>query len=84
VECVGRWHTLGERFGLQPYGGDHGPDVVPHLTVGHGGPVPRLRAAAAGLERGLPVRTAVRSVRLMAGSRTPGSWTTVAEYSLRS
>ena len=76
--------TLGERFGLQPYGGEHGTDVVPHLTVGHGGPVPRLRAAAAGLERGLPVRTAVRSVRLMAGSRTPGSWTTVAEYSLRS
>lgn len=73
---------LGARFGLEPYGGDHGTDVVPHLTVGHAAPLPRLRHAAVELARGLPVRSAVRAVRLMAGSRAPASWTTVAEYSL--
>jgi 2'-5' RNA ligase len=70
------------RFGLDPYEGAHGPGVVPHLTVGNGAPLPRLRDVAAELETGLPVRASVRSVRLAAGRETPGSWRTVAEFSL--
>jgi 2'-5' RNA ligase len=70
------------RFGLEPYGGAHGSEVTPHLTVGHGAPLPRLRTAEAELEAGLPVPARVGSARLMAGSDIAGSWTTVAEFSL--
>ena len=70
------------RFGLEPYGGAHGSEVTPHLTVGHGAPLPRLRTAAAELTAGLPLRAHVGSVRLMAGSDVAGSWRSVAEFSL--
>ncbi|MFD1528908.1 2'-5' RNA ligase family protein [Pseudonocardia aurantiaca] len=70
------------RFGLEPYEGAHGLKVIPHLTVGHRAPLPRMRTAAAELEPGLPLRAHVGSVRLMAGSDVAGSWTTVAEFSL--
>lgn len=71
-----------ERFGTVPYGGDHGPEPVPHLTVGHQAPLPRLRAAAAELEAGLPLRARVRAAHVMAGSPLPNSWRTVAELPL--
>ena|SRR5918996_1931582 len=74
--------AVGARFGLRPYDGAHGEDVVPHLTVGHGAPLPQLRAAAADVAAGPPVRATVRSARLMVGSREPGSWTTVADLPL--
>lgn len=69
-----------ERFGLAPYGGDHEP--VPHLTVGNGAAPDRLRAAANGLDRGLPVHASIDTVRLIAGRRERGSWTTLAEFPL--
>ncbi|MGI5127300.1 2'-5' RNA ligase family protein [Pseudonocardia sp. CA-107938] len=45
--------AVGERFGLQPYGGEHEP--VPHLTVAYDAPAERLQAVAAELAGGLPV-----------------------------
>jgi 2'-5' RNA ligase len=71
-----------ERFGLLPYGGAFGDDVVPHLTVGHDAPRDRLRAAAAEVAIGLPVRAEITSAHLIVGSRAPGSWRTVAELPL--
>jgi 2'-5' RNA ligase len=76
-------HAVASRFDLRPYEGAHGDDVVPHLTIGHGAPIERMRAAEAEVAAGPPVRATVRSARLMIGSRDPGSWTTVAELSLR-
>jgi 2'-5' RNA ligase len=73
--------AVATRFGLQPYEGAY-RDVVPHLTVGHGGPLPRLRAAEAAVLAGPSVHARVRSALVMAGSREPGSWTTVAELPL--
>ncbi|MHA6617637.1 2'-5' RNA ligase family protein [Pseudonocardia sp. DLS-67] len=70
------------RFGLEPYEGAHGDDVVPHLTIGHGAPVERMRAAEAEVSAGPPVRAAVRSALVMTGSRAPASWTTLAELPL--
>lgn len=75
--------AVAECFGLAPYEGAYGSDIVPHLTVGHGASVPQLRAAAEELAGGLPVHASVRSARLMVGSRAPGSWSTVAEFPLR-
>ncbi|WP_232667925.1 2'-5' RNA ligase family protein [Pseudonocardia sp. TRM90224] len=72
--------AVSERFGLRPYGGVHEP--VPHLTVAHDAPLPRLRAAADELAGGLPVRAAVTEVALIAGRREPESWTTVATFPL--
>jgi 2'-5' RNA ligase len=74
--------AIAERFGLLPYEGAYGTDITPHLTVGHGVAVPRLRAAAREVAGGLPVRASVRHTRLMAGSRAPASWFTVAEFPL--
>jgi 2'-5' RNA ligase len=71
--------AVSTRFGLLPYEGEHGDDVVPHLTIGHGAPVERMRAAEAEVAAGPPVRAAVRSARLMTGSRAPAPWTTLAE-----
>jgi 2'-5' RNA ligase len=73
--------AVATRFGLQPYGGAY-RDVVPHLTIGHGAPLPRLRAAEAAVIAGPPVNARARSALVMTGSRDPGSWTTVAEVPL--
>jgi 2'-5' RNA ligase superfamily protein len=70
------------RFGVRPFEGAHGDSITPHLTIGHGAPVALLRAAAEQVAAGPPVRASVRSARLMAGSRAPASWTTVAELPL--
>ena len=74
--------ALTARFGLAPYEGAHGTDVVPHLTVGHGAPVAQLRAAAEAVTAGMPVHASVRRARLMVGSWAPASWSTVAEFPL--
>jgi 2'-5' RNA ligase len=74
--------AVSARFGLMPYDGEHGDDVVPHLTIGHRAPIERLRAAEAEVAAGPPVRAAVRSALLMTGTRDPGSWTTLAELPL--
>ncbi|MBN9098258.1 MAG: 2'-5' RNA ligase family protein [Pseudonocardia sp.] len=71
-----------ERFGAVPYGGEHGREPVPHLTVGHDAPLPRLRAVAAHLETGLPFTAEIRAAQLLAGSRLPDSWRTVARLPL--
>lgn len=71
-----------ERFELRPYEGKYGTDPVPHLTVGNGAPLPRLRAAAASVVAGLPVHAEINSVRVITGRRSVNSWSTVAELSL--
>jgi 2'-5' RNA ligase len=75
-------HAVSARFGLEPYEGVHGDGIVPHLTIGHRAPIEQLRAAEAEVAAGPPVRAAVRSALLMTGSRTPASWTTLAELPL--
>jgi hypothetical protein len=47
-----------------PYGGEFA-EVVPHLTIGHDVAPVLLRAAAARVEVGLPIRFEVASVRLL-------------------
>jgi hypothetical protein len=64
-----------------PYEGRHS-DVIPHLTVGDGAPLDRLRAAEAEIAPGLPVRFTVRRATLIRGREAPGSWRTVAELPL--
>ena len=66
-----------------PYGGAH-PEVVPHLTIGS-----TRRADPAALERAaaevgamLPIAAGIDRVRLIAGSSSPGSWHTVAEFAV--
>jgi len=66
-----------------PYGGVFA-DVVPHLTIGHDAAREVLAAAGADVERQLPIRFGVESVRLMAGTNAPGSWRTLAEFPLAS
>jgi 2'-5' RNA ligase len=64
-----------------PYEGAY-TDSTPHLTIGHDRPLPRLREAAATTGTHLPIRAAAGSVRLIRGSREPGSWHTVTEFPL--
>lgn len=71
-----------DRFGLAPYEGAYGSEVVPHLTVGHDAPPARLRTAAAAVEAGLPVRAEITQAHLMVGSRGVGPWRTIAELPL--
>ncbi|ADJ45825.1 hypothetical protein AMES_4001 [Amycolatopsis mediterranei S699] len=66
-----------------PYGGAQ-PEVVPHLTIGS-----TRRAGTAALERAaaevgamLPIAAGIDRVRLIAGSSSPGSWRTVAEFAV--
>ncbi|OLT11498.1 hypothetical protein BJF78_04905 [Pseudonocardia sp. CNS-139] len=74
--------AVAARFGLRPYGGEYGDDVVPHLTVGHRAPAQRLRAAAAEVERGLPLMAPVRTLSLLTGTEKEESWRVVAEFPL--
>ncbi len=72
-----------------PYGGRH-DDVVPHLTIGHQGGVPALRAAGDAVRPHLPIEAAATEVTLMAGPDpdTPGSpprqWRRLAGFPLAS
>jgi hypothetical protein len=73
-----------DRFpSVSPYGGQFA-DVVPHLTVGDRAPLAALTAAAADIALHLPIRTTVRSVRLVEGATGEVPWRTVAEFSLAS
>lgn len=65
-----------------PYGGDHEPH--PHLTVGYRtyASLAALRDAAERIRPHLPVDARVDRLHLLAGSRTPGSWRTIAELPL--
>ncbi len=69
--------------GYLPYGGAVA-DPIPHLTVGDrpAGGVADLRAAEAAVLPGLPVRSRVDRVWLMAGSDAPGSWHILSELPL--
>ena len=64
-----------------PYEGAY-TDSTPHLTIGHDRPHPRLRQAAETASAHLPIHATVGSVRLIRGSREPGSWHTVTEFPL--
>ncbi len=72
---AGRWPQY------PPYRGEH-ENVVPHLTIGDGGPSPELTEAAAQLETALPIRDLATEVWLMAGSNEVASWKTVARFPL--
>lgn len=70
-----------------PYGGQH-PEVIPHLTIGHGGRPHALRAAAQSVRPCLPIQAVAAEVILMAGRRPgnpgnpPDQWRTIAEFPL--
>jgi 2'-5' RNA ligase len=67
-----------------PYGGQH-DDVVPHLTIGHQGGAPALRAAADAVRPHLPVDAAATEITLMAGpapGTPPGQWHQLAAFPL--
>lgn len=65
-----------------PYGGAF-EEVVPHLTVGDGGPSDLMHRAADEIAPRLPIRGRAREVHLIAGSGKPGSWTTSEAFALR-
>ena len=67
-----------------PYGGAHGAEPVPHLTVAERGLADdtEMRAAEASVRERLPIHASVRSVALIAGSRAPDSWSVVATVPL--
>jgi hypothetical protein len=64
-----------------PYGGEFA-DVVPHLTVGDGAPLPVLRAVSDEVVPYLPIPLHITTARLIQGSDEPDSWHTVAELPL--
>jgi 2'-5' RNA ligase len=65
-----------------PYGGRH-PDVVPHLTVGHGVEPDLLRDAERQVRDHLPIHMEVTAAALWSGTEAPGSWRHVASLPLR-
>lgn len=73
-----------------PFSGDIPlAEVVPHLTVGSGAPVPALQAAARAVNDALPFSEIVQSMELWAGpsveGRTqPAPWTRIRSYALGS
>jgi 2'-5' RNA ligase len=66
-----------------PYEGAH-PDPIPHVTVGTTsvGSLEAVRRAEAEVSELLPIRARVERVQLMAGTREPGSWQVLKEFSL--
>lgn len=54
------WNRFPEVF---PYGGAHS-DNVPHLTLGSGGPMERMRQAAEDVREQLPIHTSVDAVHV--------------------
>jgi 2'-5' RNA ligase len=67
-----------------PYGGAHGAEPVPHLTVAERvlADDARMRVAEASVRERLPVRAHVGSVALIAGRRAPDSWSVIATVPL--
>ena len=63
-------------------------EVIPHLTIGHGGGPQALGAAAESVRPCLPIEAAATEVTLMAGPRPgipgmpPGQWRTIAALPL--
>jgi len=66
---------------VPPDAGAH-DDVVPHLTIGHDAPKHLLTHAGEVVAAHLPIRAAVDSVQLTAGTSEPDSWHTVQEFRL--
>jgi hypothetical protein len=66
-----------------PYGGAF-DEVVPHLTIGHGGAdiLQRLQAAERDVRRSLPVQARISHVSLLAGAMRPDTWRTVRTFPL--
>ena len=64
-----------------PYGGAFDA-VVPHVTIGEGDEVNRLRATMDAIRPQLPLTSKVTSLSLMVGSTEPGSWNIVARIAL--
>jgi len=64
-----------------PYGGRHA-ELIPHLTIGDGAPLPELQAAARSVQAALPIRAGVTHARLICGSMEPNSWHTLADLPL--
>lgn len=67
-----------------PYGGAHGDDVVPHLTVGElrNGTPEQLRQAEDDVRHSLPVTTRIDRVWLVLGNDQPASWRLAAIFPL--
>jgi 2'-5' RNA ligase superfamily len=60
-----------------PYRGAHGDTVTPHLTIGQGGPVEAMQAAAVEIDTQLPVRATATEMRLIIGKAEPGEPVTI-------
>ena len=66
-----------------PYGGAH-DDVIPHLTIAERrlGDLAAVRAAEQAVQTGLPLRTTIDKVLLIAGTQAPSSWRLLQEFVL--
>jgi 2'-5' RNA ligase len=65
-----------------PYGAVY-DDPIPHLTIGDGAPIEKLRAAATAVTSLLPVSVTISEVWLMAGSMEPHSWSRRERFTLK-
>ncbi|GAB4079337.1 2'-5' RNA ligase family protein [Modestobacter muralis] len=81
VELTERLHA--EFPDHPPFGGAF-PEVVPHLTVGHGHPRPALTEAELAVRAGLPVSGTATAVHLLTEDEPGGRWTLRARFPLRS
>jgi len=64
-----------------PFEGRH-ENVVPHLTVGHGRPLPELQRAEEAIEPTLPISALVSAVSLMTELTSGGRWVRSAVFPL--
>jgi 2'-5' RNA ligase len=58
------------------------PDVVPHLTIGHGEQLAEMALAEIDVKQHLPIRSTAREVTLMTQHEAEGVWTTAARFPL--
>jgi 2'-5' RNA ligase len=65
-----------------PYRGAYA-DLTPHLTIGQDAPIDVLRAAAAAVASGLPIRTSATAITLMIGGTEPASWRVHTQFPFR-
>ncbi|WP_022886538.1 2'-5' RNA ligase family protein [Glaciibacter superstes] len=66
---------------LKPYGGAI-TVPIPHLTVGDGADLDKLKSVASRLEAVLPLSAHVTTVSIMSGSNLPNSWSVIKRIEL--
>ena len=64
------------------YGGAHGDEIVPHVTIGEGSPGARMAEAARDVAPKLPIPATADEVALIVGREAPNSWRVEQRFAL--